>query len=87
MGNWLGLRLSGAGGNRDAIGAWIEVQVGSKIMRRELVVGGGHASGELGWTHFGLGPSRSAQVRVLWPDGEIGAWRQVEANQYLVIAR
>jgi enediyne biosynthesis protein E4 len=86
MGNWLGLRLVEPGANRDAIGAWVEVQVGSKVMRRELTVGGGHASGELGWIHFGLGPSRTAQVRVQWPDGEVGAWRQVDANQYLVLA-
>ena len=42
--------------NRDAIGAWIEVRCGDgKVMRREITVGGGHASGELGWRHFGLG--------------------------------
>src|SRR5207302_9901882 len=87
MGNWLGLRLSQDGGNRDAIGAWIEVQVGSKVMRREMLSGGGHAGGQRGWTHLGLGPSRTAQVRVQWPEGELGAWRQVDANQYLVIAR
>jgi hypothetical protein len=44
------------GPNRDAIGAWIEVKVGDDTMRRELTVGGGHAGGQLGWVHFGLGP-------------------------------
>ncbi|HEX7613490.1 MAG TPA: ASPIC/UnbV domain-containing protein [Candidatus Limnocylindrales bacterium] len=39
----------------DAIGAWIEVKVGDTTMRRELTVDGGHAGGQLGTTHFGLG--------------------------------
>ena len=42
-------------------------------LRRELNVGGGHAGGQLGWAHFGLGPANAAEVRVLWPDGEHGA--------------
>ena len=83
MGNWLAVRPAESGPNRDAIGAWIEVQVGDATLRRELTVGGGHVSGQLGWTHFGLGPAGSARVRVQWPDGEIGPWMQVSANQFL----
>jgi hypothetical protein len=87
LGNWLGVRVSQPGGNRDAIGGWIEVQVGQTVMRRELTVGGGHASGQLGWTHFGLGASGSAQVRIQWADGEMGGWMRTGANQFVVIAR
>ena len=50
--------LAQPGPNRDAIGAWIEVKVGDTTLRRELTVGGGHAGGELGWVHFGLGRRR-----------------------------
>ncbi len=53
MGGWLALRVTEPGGNRDAIGAWIEVQVGDAVQRRELTIGGGHISGQLGWTHLG----------------------------------
>ena len=87
MGGWAGLRLAQAGANRDAIGAWIEVKVGEAILRREVTVGGGHAGGQLGWIHFGLGPSRGAEVRVQWPDGTIGPWQAVEANRFAVIER
>ena len=59
-----GLRLSQPGGNRDAIGAVIEVQAGDAVQRRELVVGGGHAGGQLGWTHVGIGTATAAKVRV-----------------------
>ncbi len=87
MGNWLALELDQPGPNRDAVGAWIEVRVGDLTMRRELTVGGGHISGQLGWTHFGLGPSSGAQVRVQWPDGEMGPWMQASANQFVVVER
>jgi len=87
MGHWLALRLAQAGPNRDAIGAWIEVKVGDLTLPRELTVGGGHASGELGWLHFGLGPAEGAKVRVQWPDGETGPWVDVKANGFSVIER
>jgi len=29
----------------------------------------------------------SAQVRVQWPDGEIGPWIPIDANQFAVITR
>lgn len=87
MGNWLAVTPREPGSNRDAIGAWIEVQVGGTTLRRELTVGGGHISGQLGPTHFGLGPSGEARVRVLWPDGEQGAWMSVKANESVAIDR
>jgi len=87
MGHWLALRLSEPGGNRDAIGATVEVQVGDATLRREMTVGGGHAGGQLGWTHVGLGPSADAKVRVTWPDGEQGPWIPVAADGFATIER
>ncbi len=87
MGNWLSLRLDQPGPNRDAVGAWIEVKVGDMTLRRELTIGGGHESGQLGWIHFGLGASSSAEVRVRWPDGETGPWMPASPNQFVVIER
>ena len=85
--NWIGIRLSEPGPNRDAVGAWIEVQVGKTTLRRELTVGGGHAGGELGWTHFGLGSATEVQVRIQWPDGEVGLWQTASANHFVLIDR
>jgi enediyne biosynthesis protein E4 len=87
MGNWLALRLSQPGPNRDAIGSWIEVRVGDTILRREITVGGGHAGGQLGWVHVGLGPVGEADVRVQWPDGETGPWQHVTANGFYDLVR
>jgi len=85
--NWLGVRLTEPGPNRDAIGAWLEVQVGKTTLRRELSIGGGHAGGQLSWVHFGLGRATEVQVRVQWPDGEISAWQSVRANRFVTFDR
>jgi len=87
MGHWLALAVRQPGPNRDAIGAIVEVQVGDSVQRRELTVGGGHVGGQLGWTHFGLGSASRADVRVTWPDGDVGPWIGVDADQFATIAR
>lgn len=87
MGNWLELRIEQPAPNVDAIGAWVEMRVGDRVLRRERTVGGGHAGGQLGWTHFGLGSAADAEVRVAWPGGETGPWLHVTANQFLVLRR
>ena len=83
MGNWLAVRLGQPGPNRDAIGAWIEVQVGDATMRRELTVGGGHASGQLGWTHFGLGPAGRPRSASSGPTARWDRGCSVSANQFV----
>jgi hypothetical protein len=85
--HWLALRLTQPAPNRDAIGAWVEVRIGDRVVSHEVNVGGGHISGELGWIHVGLGPSSRAKVRVTWPDGTIGEWQAVDADQSLVLER
>jgi hypothetical protein len=87
MGNWLDVRLTQPGPNRDAIGAWIEVRVGQATSRRELTVGGGHIGGHLGFVHFGLGAAQDAEVRVQWPDGQTGPWLPVAANAFYDLER
>ncbi len=77
MGDWLARRLEQPAPNRDAIGSWIEVRTGDRTTEREVTVGGGHASGELGWIHFGLGDADGRGPRS-WPDGEIGPWMAVD---------
>ena len=87
LGHWLGIELNQPGANRDAIGSWIEVRSGDQATQRELTVGGGHGSGRLAPTHFGLGAADTAEVRVTWPDGEMGEWIAVAADQYVTIDR
>jgi hypothetical protein len=85
LGHWLQVRLRQEGGNRDAVGAWIEVDLGGRVIRREVTVGGGHASGHLGDLHFGLGTAESVKLRVLWPHGDWGPWLPLSADRAYVI--
>ena len=87
MGNWLALGVTEPGSNHDAIGSWVEVKAGDRVQRRELTVGGGHAGGQLGWIHFGIGTAETAQVRVQWPDGTMSAWMDVPTKRYATIDR
>ena len=87
LGRWLAVRLTQPAPNVDAIGAVVEVRLGDAVDRRELVVGGGHAGGGLGWVAFGLGPNEGAEIRVTWPGSSPGEWRRVAANQHLLIDR
>jgi len=86
-GHWLDARLQQPAPNRDAIGAWLEVKHGDKVMRREITSGGGHASGQNGWWHVGLGDATKAQVRVVWPDGAIDDWQTIDSNSFYVLER
>ncbi len=87
MGNWIALRVQQSAPNVDAIGAWVEVRIGARILRRELTIGGGHAGGQLGWIHFGLGDARGADVRIAWPGGVTGPWVRVAANEFVMLRR
>jgi hypothetical protein len=87
MGHWAAIRVTEPAPNTDAIGAVVEWQVGGVTQQRELVVGGGHASGEIGWIHLGLGDATSAQVRVHWPDGTVGPWLAVTADAFSLVTK
>jgi hypothetical protein len=87
MGNWLGVKIKQPGPNPAGIGAVINIKTGTKIQTRTLGVGGGHASGHLGWSHIGLGTAERAEIRVLWPDGEQSPPYRVFGGQFVVIER
>ena len=86
-GHWLQVMPRQEGANRNAVGAWIEVRAAGRIRRHEIAVGGGHASGQAGWVHFGLGPADTAEIRVQWPDGQWSPWRHTVTNRFLLIER
>jgi hypothetical protein len=87
MGHWLAVDLAQDAPNRDAIGAYVAVRAGGSQLEREVTVGGGHASGQLVPTHFGLGSATSAEVRVTWPDGDVGPWLAAELDHVVRVER
>ena len=87
MGRWIALQLEQKGPNSYAVGSWVEVKAGDRVIQREVTLGGGHASGQLGWLHLGLGTADRAEIRVQWPDGTIGPWITVDADRFAIIER
>ena len=87
MGNWVALTINQTEVNKQAVGAWIEVRAGDHVQRKEVTIGGGHASGHSLWHHFGLGVAERATARVQWPDGQWGSWIRLFANQFAQITR
>ena len=73
--NGVAIDLTEPRGNRDAMGAVLEVRTGDHLQRREVTVGGGQGGGVLAPIHFGLGQAAEAEVRVTWPgDAAPGDW-------------
>ena len=86
-GNWLAVELSQDGPNHNAVGATVNIKIGTRTLIRKQTVGGGHTSGHLGFIHAGLGTAERAEVRILWPDGEWSPPYRVFANNHVVIRR
>jgi hypothetical protein len=87
LGNWIAVELSQPGANCDAVGARISVKTGTRTMNRTIEIGGGHASGQLGFVHVGLGTAERAEIRVKWPDGEWSHPYRAFANNFVRIER
>jgi len=70
--HWLRLKLVGTKSNRDAIGAWVKLRVGSQVLSRQVMPAKSYLSqSELPIT-FGLGPaSRVDEVTIAWPGGGV----------------
>ncbi len=68
------LELRDAGANREAIGAWVELEAGGVLQRRQVMPTRSYLSQvELPLT-FGLGEAERVDgVRVMWPDGTVQA--------------
>ncbi|MFN6953062.1 MAG: CRTAC1 family protein, partial [Albidovulum sp.] len=80
-GHWAGVEPRMEGGNSRAVGAWVEVRAGGRVTAREVTVGGGHAGGQAGPLHFGLGAETEPQVRIIWPDGSVSRWTALPADR------
>ena len=89
-GNWLQLKLRGAGptangSNRDAIGALVVVEARGLTMMRQVTSGTGHGQ-DSGVLHFGLDAAATADVvTVYWPSGRIDVWTGQAANVRLTV--
>ncbi|MCK0168579.1 CRTAC1 family protein [Jannaschia sp. S6380] len=83
-GNAVSIELAQPGGNRDAVGAWVEVRGKSGVQLQERTLGGGHAGGAVRPLHFGIGAASTVDLRVTWPDGTVGGWRRIRPGSHLI---
>ncbi len=84
--HWLRFRLQGTRANREAIGAWIRVRLGSVTLARQVMPTRSYLSqSELPVT-FGLGPATAwDHIEVEWPGGHRQPVTQAALNQLTVV--
>ena len=85
--HWLTLNLIGTRSNRDGIGSKIRlVTDDSKQQTAFVSTAGSYISASDKRAHFGLGPSKKAQVvEITWPSGIVQRLESVAANQILTV--
>ena len=87
-GNWLAVALTQPGGNRNAVGAVVTVTTNNQSQVQQVTIGGGHAGGQAGPLHFGLGAATEVQISVRWPgQSQEPTSSSVAANQSVIISR
>jgi hypothetical protein len=87
--HWLGLRLIGPPGNRQAIGARVLVRAGGREQLQQVGQSeGSHYSQGNFLLHFGLGTMDTVDaVKVFWPDGSTRELKGVAGNQTVLLRR
>lgn len=83
LGNWIKIDLANETDNRNLVGAKIMVQADGRESSFVVSVGGGHASGEIGLIHVGIGAAEHAQVSLTLPGERRKTECDVPANSVL----
>ena len=80
-------KLRGSHGNRDAVGARLELRLGDGSRQiRTARAGDGYLAQSSKWLHFGLGEvSEIVEAVVRWPGGEVETFRSLSADARWVI--
>ncbi len=80
--NWLHVELVGADGNRNAIGAKIQLKMADRTQIREIYAGDSYMSSNSFIAEFGLGAATQIEtLQVTWVNGATQARHNVPANQ------
>ncbi|HSB75541.1 MAG TPA: CRTAC1 family protein, partial [Terriglobales bacterium] len=84
--NWLKVKCMGTKSNRSAIGARVRVVTGKHAQMSEVMSGSSYMSQNDFRLHFGLAKATQADlVEVRWPLGLVESFKNVAANQLLVL--
>jgi len=86
--HWIGVRLAARKGNREAIGARVEVEACGDKHTRKVRGGGGYLSRNGPGVHFGLGACGEAvRLTIRWPGGSVQALEDVEADRWIAVGQ
>jgi hypothetical protein len=86
--HWLRVRLTGEDGNRDAIGAWVELKAGGATQRRQVMPTRSYLSQVESTLTFGLGSAQAVEaLEVTWPDGTKQAVSVPGVDRLLTVTR
>jgi hypothetical protein len=84
--NFLSVALIGTKSNRSAIGARVTVQSAGRRQLDEVMSGGSYYSQNDMTLYFGLAKASVVdRLEVRWPSGAVQEWKDVPANQKLLI--
>jgi hypothetical protein len=85
-GNWLKVRVIGELSNRDGLGARVSIDVGERVLVREVRTASSYMSANDAAVLVGLGAATCARsVQVRWPSGIVQTTGEVRANQEVVV--
>jgi hypothetical protein len=85
--HWIALKLVGTRGNRDAIGAAVQLTLtNGKSLYNHVTTSVGYASSSEPLVRFGLGSETAAKrIRIRWPCGDMQELDNVRADQVLKV--
>ncbi len=87
QGNYVIMKLRGAGANRDAIGARLVAHAGPRTFVRTVDGGGSYISASDKSVHFGLGDAKLIdRLEIRWPSGKVDVKTDVPVNQTIECA-
>ncbi|MAB91664.1 MAG: hypothetical protein CMJ90_19780 [Planctomycetes bacterium] len=65
--SWMRVRLVGQQSNRDGVGAVVEVDLGDRVLHRQVICGSSYLAGDSLTLSFGLGDATPKRLLVTWP--------------------
>ena len=85
---WLTVKLVGADGNTDAIGAQVQVETGGTTLLREVICGASYLSGNDLCLTFGLGSATQIDnLQIRWHDGSVWQLEEVPIRQSITFSQ
>jgi enediyne biosynthesis protein E4 len=84
--NWLKIKCIGTKSNRSGIGTRVRVVTGKHSQINEVLSGSSYISQNDLRLHFGLGQAKQVDlIEVRWPLGLVESFKNIDANQLLVL--